>query len=413
MWDPSQSVRNHLIGCLLLVGIFGLVDASKATESYDLEVLQIERSIVTDLETGASLLFLTTDSATDTNLYFHERSWLADGTLILFYRDDGYGRETMGYVVATGELVRIRSPKGPVLGVTAAVEGARIYGIRGSEILELTLSIHPAESGTQDRSKISVEERVICALPEKYTNDGYWSAYVNENSNGTKLAMGVAGPMLITIDIETGEIEEIYRYPDAAGYLSHTQWSHTNPDLLSFAGHPNRLNAVDTSEKKVWTIYEQWPDEVNTHEHWWVDDQMVFCGGTHPEPNEDRHVKVINVFTGVTRIIGAGAWWPGGTDEEIARQNFWHCSGSDDGRWVAADNWHGDITLFEGATSRARILTKAHRNYGRGVHPHVGWDRHGRQVIFTSHKRGNPDICVATIPEEWQTANPTKSRTEN
>ncbi|MCC6489202.1 MAG: hypothetical protein IT364_17005, partial [Candidatus Hydrogenedentes bacterium] len=74
--------------------------------------------------------------------------------------------------------------------------------------------------------------------------------------------------------------------------------------------------------------------------------------------------------------------------------------------WVVADNWHGDITVFEAKTTRPHIVTSGHRTYGSGDHPHVGWDRLSKQVIFASHMQGNPDVCVATIPEAWQAANP-------
>ncbi len=47
-----------------------------------------------------------------------------------------------------------------------------------------------------------------------------------------------------------------------------------------------------------------------------------------------------------------------------AKRNWWHASGSPDGRWVAADNWHGDIMLFDGKTSRPQLLTTGHRTYG-------------------------------------------------
>jgi hypothetical protein len=52
------------------------------------------------------------------------------------------------------------------------------------------------------------------------------------------------------------------------------------------------------------------------------------------------------------------------------------------------------------------LLTAGHRTYGKGEHPHVGWDRAGRQVVFTSHLLGSPDVCVATVPEAWQDALP-------
>ena len=62
--------------------------------------------------------------------------------------------------------------------------------------------------------------------------------------------------------------------------------------------------------------------------------------------------------------------------------------------------------LVEGKTRRPRLLTAGHRTYGKGEHPHVGWDRAGRQVVFTSHLLGSPDVCVATVPEAWQDALP-------
>jgi hypothetical protein len=245
---------------------------------------------------------------------------------------------------------------------------------------------------------VAATERVICALPAPATTS------LNENCDGTRLSVGLAEAIL-AIDVARGAVEEICRIPE--GYGGHVQWSHTNPDLLSYAGRQHRLMVVDARQRRVWPAYREWPGELVTHEHWWVDDQLVFCGGLHPKPTEDSHVKTVNVHSGVTRILGAGAWWPGATPAEVAKLNFWHCAGSDDGRWVAADNWHGDITLFEGHTTRPRVLTVGHRTYGRGEHPHVGWDPKGRQVVFTSHRLGNADVCVATIPDAWQQANPT------
>ncbi|MHB8522920.1 MAG: hypothetical protein ACYDH9_19465 [Limisphaerales bacterium] len=113
-------------------------------------------------------------------------------------------------------------------------------------------------------------------------------------------------------------------------------------------------------------------------------------------------MKVMDVHSGNVRIIGAGSWWPNATPKDIAKRNWWHASGSPDGRWIAADNWHGDIMLFEGKTSRPRLLTTNHRTYGVGEHPEVGWDRKGRQVVFGSHKIGGMTVCVATIPAAWQ-----------
>jgi hypothetical protein len=56
-------------------------------------------------------------------------------------------------------------------------------------------------------------------------------------------------------------------------------------------------------------------------------------------------------------------------------------------------------------TSHLRVLTKNHRIYGGGDHPHVGWAPDSKSVEFTSHKRGNPDVCILYLPpDEWNTS---------
>ena len=55
---------------------------------------------MTDPQTGAELLFLTTAPENDANLYFHEYSWLADESVILFTSARTNGG-LMGYVTAS------------------------------------------------------------------------------------------------------------------------------------------------------------------------------------------------------------------------------------------------------------------------------------------------------------------------
>ncbi len=366
-------------------------------QPYSLQALPAEHARDTDPRTGVELLFLTTDPADDVNLYFHERSWLADGSLILFNSSRESGG-LMGYLTATGELVRFHSEAGGFSGATAAAEGARVWAMRGREVLELNVNVDASVSP----SRVTIRERLVCVLPDA---KGYTA--LSESADGKRLALGLTGlgdggdPAVFVIDIETGVFRVLCRVGDKPGYGGHVQWSRTNPYTLSFAGQYPRLHIVDVRDGQPRSPYAQLADELVTHESWWVDGLMLFTGGLHPEPTEDSHVKVIDPATGRVRVVGVGAWWPGGEDEAIAKQNHWHASGSPDGRWIASDNWHGDITLFEADTTRPHELTLGHRVYGSGAHPHVGWDRAGKQVIFASYKRGDVNVCVATIPEGW------------
>jgi len=302
----------------------------------------------------------------------------------------------MGYLAETGELVTFTTDAGALSRATAALTGPRFYAMRGNRVLDVTVEIEASNSPGTEPSKVTVTERAICELLEAAGGTA-----LNESCDGKRLSIGLNSgesgdkPVILLIDVKSGAIRELYRFDDPDAYQGHVQWSRTEPDMLSYAGHPQRLMVIDVREGMPKNLYKAWPDELVTHESWWVKDQMLFCGGIHPKPTEDSHLKVFDTHTGEVRIIGEGAWWPEGTDAEIAKRNWWHASGSEDGRWVAADNWHGDIMLFEGKTSRPRLLTVGHRTYGRGEHPHVGWDRVGKQVVFTSHLLGSPDIVWA------------------
>ena len=390
-----------LFGIMVVSGL-----AAFAEGSYEALVLPAEHRILTDPQTGAELTFLTTAESTDTNLYFHDRSWLSDGSMILFVSNREHGG-VMGYIAATGELVSFTTADGALGGATAALTGRRFYAMRGNHVLEVSVEITVPDNPSAKPSEVAVTERMICQLPSVVPNTA-----LNESCDGKRLSLGVRGadtgdkPAILIIEVESGASRELYRFDDPNAYQVHVQWSRTAPHVLSYAGAPQRLMLIDIREGIPRNPYKAWPDELVTHETWWVKDQMLFCGGVHPKPTEDAHVKLLDTHTGEVRIIGEGAWWPEGSDAEIAKHNWWHASGSEDGRWVAADNWHGDIMVFEGKTSRPRLLTAGHRTYGTGEHPHVGWDRAGRQVIFTSHMLGSPDVCVATLPEAWQQALP-------
>lgn len=373
-------------------------------DTYPLQVFPAEHRHETDSATGAELVFLTTDPARDVNLYFHERSWLSDESMVLFMSERENGGH-MGYLTATGELVRLHTPSGGISGATAAHRFPGLFACRGQEVLELRLMITVSNEPGTTPSTVAATERVIGKLP-----DGAIQTSLNENADGTLLSFGMtesqpeSKPGVYVMDIAEGAVRRICDTVDSPEYASHVQFSRSDPHFISYAGKNQRLWVVDIRDGVPRNPYRAWPGELVTHESWWRDNSILFLGGTHPIPLEDSHVKLLDPETGVVRVVGAGAWWEGATPEQLARVNWWHAAGSEDGRWIVADNWHGDIVLFEAHTTRPRPLTLNHRTYGQGDHPHVGWDRSGKAVVFASHRLGDLNVCVARIPEAWQEA---------
>jgi len=326
-------------------------------------------------------------------------------------------------------LIRFNTSQGSLGSATAAARGNAVLAVRGRSIVEIKLAILPSSAPAAHPSRVTATERVLCML-----SDGAPSTSLNPSCDGKYAALGVTGfadqtrgPAICKIDLRSGKLSEVCRLPQPPGYGGHVQWSRTNPKLISFAGGrgPTRdvagppqpsIGPEDyaQSEQRLWVVdirkgvprnvYQAEEGELVTHESWWVNDQMLFCGGKSPTPAVLSHVKALNIYSGEVRIAGAGAWWPQASPSDAARLNWWHAAGSADGRWIAADNWHGDIMLFEGKTTRPHLLTAGHRTYGQGEHPHVGWDRQGQKVVFGSHLLGNLNVCVATIPKAWQDA---------
>lgn len=390
---PGRSLSGGWVIAVLFVLI-----ASSVYAEYPLEVFPREDKAMTDPETGAPLLFLTTGASCDQNLYFHQRSWLADSSMIFFDSDRNPGG-LMAYIVATGELVRIAASDGSKTNRPTACFGRNsVFAMADDRVLEIGLRVETAEHPETEPSKVFATERVIATVPGVDT-------YLNENCDGRYLAAGCSafpGKPIVLIRVEDGHVEPLCTLPGGVTYHGHVQWSISNPYWLSFAGAPIRIWVVDIRDRKPWAPYRERENELVTHESWWVDDQLIFCGGIHPQPKVDSHVKALDPRTGKVRIVGEGAWLPHADEDEVALSNWWHASGSPDGRWVAADNWGGRIMLFEGLTARPRLLTVGHREFGQKEHPHVGWDRKGRQVIVTSHKIEGVHPCVITIPQTWQ-----------
>jgi hypothetical protein len=420
-------VRACYLFTLILLTSSSTLHAANWCQWYDLSVSPPEHQIKHDTKTGAELLFLTSNPAKDINLYYHQRSWLSNSSAILFYSD----RNEAGlyaYWIKTGELLHLFGPDGGALtGATASVFRNSVYAVWDNKAVEIELKVGPVQDKENGLSKAQARIRIVCEL--KPNNRRY---NLNESCDGKYLAydtMGFGqngGPQIFVVNVESGAQRELVSLPPDRGSANHVQWSRTNPNLLSlsslmepykfragpftpsngptdYLGRCQRLWVIDINSGVPTNVYQAIENELVTHAIWWINDTILFTGAVEVAASDAwSHVKMLDVESGDVRIVGAGSWWPDASPEAMSRNNWWHPSGSDDGQWIVADNWHGDIQLFEGRNSRPHLLTGNHRTYGSGDHPHPGWDRKGEQVVFTSHKLGSADVCLATIPQALQ-----------
>jgi hypothetical protein len=394
---------------IVLMGILLLLAAiSVASANWDCTILPSEQKVEIDKQNGAKLIFVTTNNASDTNFYFHERCFLLQNRLMLF-RSNRFGRsEIMGYLLETGELIRLMRSEDPGVGsAVASIRGDRIYVVKADGINEWTLNVT-----TQPRTTVHLTERRLLSFP----SGALQRTSIDANCDGSLLTYAYdlnSERFLGFCETASGNALAPTKMEFGPGHL---HFHRHRPDIVSFCREYGSdrapLDPAKPRHVRIWTMnvgtrvplpaFQQVPGELATHECWWVDDQMTFVGGYNCDGDrEDGAVKVLDFKTGAIRIIGSGAWIDGVTAKQLAEVNWWHASGSPDGKWVAADNFNGVIALFNAKTTQTKVLTTGHRTYGKDTHPHVGWDLLGECVQFTSDRLGNPDVCIAYIPKDW------------
>ncbi|MFM1945014.1 MAG: hypothetical protein RI897_3996 [Verrucomicrobiota bacterium] len=400
-------MRTALMTASTLICVI-CTNALSTAATWNCTILPSEHTLSSDPASGARLIRVTSHNAADSNLYFHQRCFLPNNKLMLFYSDRSGRNEIMGYLLETGELIRFNTSPQPASGSPVASRHAnRIFVSRNNQIYrwDLTMTTTPGTS-------VEVTETLLTSLPPGASQ----RSFIDENSNGTLLVYAYSlndEHYLGFCSTDTGSPlppTKLNFKPD------HIQFHWTRPDLVAF----NRIYGSDVAPKdptaprqaRIWFLntetriptpaFWQVPGEITTHECWWVNDQMTFIGGHHHEGSrEEGHVKTLNLLTGDIQIKGAGAWIEQVTASQLAEVNWWHAAGSPNGKWIAADNWHGIIAIFNARTTERKTLTQGHRTYGSGHHLHVGWDTTGQRVEFTSNAHGNPDVYIAEIPKDW------------
>ena len=287
-------------------------------KEWQAEIFPAEHIITTDSTGGEKLIYVTTDSASDINLYFDWNCWFKDLSMMTFISQRTGRVELFGYIPKTGELIRL-NPREDVNASTQAFADFKTHDIYVSTtdaIFQWHVDIKFSIDSTTVKN-VQIRERKIVSAPQ---GSKFFSA-LSQSANRQYLSATIRSEELneesiISVNIQNGKIQTLLTW-DNSYFFPHVQFSKYNQHLLRFAYEPNRLWIIDTRKQgEAKKIHLQEDEELVTHEDWW------------------------------------------------------HASGAPNGRWVVADNWHGHIGVTDERTSHMRFLTKNHRIYGGGEHPY-------------------------------------------
>ncbi|MCR4582637.1 MAG: oligogalacturonate lyase family protein [Prevotella sp.] len=409
-----------------------------------------ERKVIKDPKTGVELVFLTSKSGTgDAKIYQTHNQWTADGKWVVF-RSDRVKGEAMAVNEENGHIVQIT--EGGYTGMLCvARKSMNLYHMReakdkkgtriGMEVVEVNLGLllSDAEAGTVKKKKHyericgtipaelcsesdmaldGSETFVYFRLDKEYARKMPIAAPIAENFGPRNMGAGPSG--IGKMDLQTGKAEPVVATHFKVGHIQGNPW---HPGEVIFCWEtggkaPQRTWMVNADGTNLRPIYRETPYDWVTHEAVISADELVIAIiGHRPIDNGER--KSID---GLESFALSNDWGPAGTKEyatgiavvnmrtreltlegQVDGDNFWHVAGSQDGHWVAGDDFARELWLIDRHTKERILLTAGHKTTARD-HVHPTFKPDGTEIeiqsAMLSEDGRSMNICIVRLPQE-------------
>ena len=407
-----------------------------------------ERKVIKDPLTGVELVFLTSKSGTgDSKIYQTHNQWTSDGKWVVF-RTDRIGGEAMAVNEDTGDMVQIT--EGGFNGMLCvARKSMHLYHMReqkdkhdkrtGMEVVEVDLErlfadseagrlkgksnyericgVIPAEMCSEgDMALDGSEEFVYFRLDKEYARQFPIAAPIAGNFGPRRMGAGPGG--IGKMDLKTGKAEPVVSVHFKVGHIQGNPW---HPGEVIFCWEtggkaPQRTWMVNADGTNLRPIYRETEHDWVTHEAVISEDELVIALIGH---------RPINLKGGEAEGLESFAfsdeWGPAGTKEyptgiavvnmrtreltmegQVKGDNFWHVAGSQDGHWVAGDDFKRELWLIDRHTGERILLTAGHKTTARD-HVHPTFKPDGTKIeiqsAMLSEDGRSMNICIVKLPQ--------------
>ncbi len=439
-----------------LATLIGSIGLSGSVSSQIGKRFPSERKVIKDPVTGYELIFLTSTPAGDSKIYPTHNQWTSDGQWLIF-RSKRAGREAMAVNEKTGDLVQV-SEGGYKGMLSIARKSMRLFFMRDAageenkgalELIEVDLATLFADSKSGSLKPSSAYQRVCGTTPAEMGANADIALDADEEwvwfrvgrteaakhlPEGTKLeedfgprSMGAGPSGLAGMNINTGEIKYIASLPFQTGHIQSNSWV---PGEIVFCWEtggksPQRTWIINSDGTGLRPLYPESEYEWVTHEVVISPDEVALAIMGHRRIPE-RSSEGGNTAA-AEKNSGPGQesdWGPSGTREKptglgvvnirTRKMNiegqipygsgFWHIAGSQDGRFVAGDNFNRDIYLIDRHTHEMILLTTGHKRTAAD-HLHPTFSPDGTKIQIQSAMLSEDDrsmnICIVPVPKEW------------
>ncbi|MGQ9620975.1 MAG: hypothetical protein ACUVTX_08340 [Bacteroidales bacterium] len=232
--------------------------------------------------------------------------------------------------------------------------------------------------------------------------------------------MGAGPGGLMSLNLKTGELKFIISVPFQIGHIQANPWV---PGEIVFCWEtggkaPQRTWTVMADGTGLRPLYPESDYEWVTHEAIITKDEVAIAIMGH------RKIGIPNVKPDPANPGQEQGWGTSGTREKptglgivnlrtreiiIAGQTdsgsgLWHVTGSQDGRWVAGDDFARNIYLIDRHSREMILLSGGHKTTAAD-HPHPTFSLDGTRIeiqsALLSKDNKSMNICIIPLPEEW------------
>ena len=408
-----------------------------------------ERKVIKDPKTGVELVFLTSKSGTgDSKIYQTHNQWTSDGKWVVF-RSNRVRGEAMAVNEETGDIVQVT--EGGFTGMLCvARHSMNLYIMRqakdkngeraGMEVVEINLEKLFADSEAGKLKKKDAYERLCGVIPKEMCSEGDMALDGSEQSVYFRLDKEYARKMPIAepiapnfgprnmgagpggigkMDLKTGKSEPVVAVHFKVGHIQGNPW---HPGEVIFCWEtggkaPTRAWICNADGTELRPIYRETENDWVTHEAVISEDEVVLAIIGHRPINKGEQKKI----DGLESFATSNDWGPSGTKEyatgiavvnlrtreltlegQVPGDNFWHVAGSQDGHWVAGDDFARELWVIDRHTGERILLSAGHKTTARD-HVHPTFKPDGTEIeiqsAMLSEDGRSMNICIVRMPQ--------------
>ncbi|MCR5276978.1 MAG: oligogalacturonate lyase family protein [Bacteroidales bacterium] len=402
-----------------------------------------ERKVIKDPKTGVELVFLTSQQGKgDSKIYQTHNQWTSDGKWVIF-RSNRVPGEAMAVNEETGVMVQVT--EGGYSGMLCvARKSMNLYIQRqlrdaegkrtGWEVVEINLDKLFKDSAAGRLKGKAAYERICGIIPGEMCAEGDMALDGSEEVAYFRLApdfarkypiaeqiapnfgprnMGAGPGGIGKIDLKTGKAEPVVAVHFKVGHIQGNPW---HPGEVIFCWEtggkaPQRTWMVNADGTNLRPIYRETEYDWVTHEAVISEDELVIAILGH------RKIALDQRDMDTTKD-----WGPSGTKEyatgiavvnmrtreltlegQVDGDNFWHVAGSQDGHWVAGDDFARELWLVDRHTKERILLTAGHKTTAQD-HVHPTFKPDGTEIeiqsAMLSEDNRSMNICIVRLPQE-------------